>query len=78
MLRAIMDSSAPSFLLADRPQRPFGSPGFDNAGKTVFSISSVQLADLGGKLLYPVLVSFYCLFLAALYEAILLVILSVF
>ena len=39
---------------------PNGSPGFDDAGKTVFSISLLQLANLGGEPsdLYNVDVSF--------------------
>lgn len=51
LLRAIMDISAPAISLPVRPRGPFGSPVFASAGKTVFSISSFSLADLGGKLL---------------------------
>ena len=45
---AIMDIRARSISFASRPRRPDGPPDHERAGET-FSISSFQLADLGGK-----------------------------
>ena len=44
-LLAIMDIRARSISFASRPRRPYGSPRW----RDLFSISSFQLADLGGK-----------------------------
>ena len=43
---------ARSISFATRPRRPEGPPDHERAGETFFSISSFQLADLGGKANY--------------------------